>query len=912
MSRQQGRQQGRHWRITVGGVLAAALAVALGLGAAVAQPPGAGAAATAARWYRLQVTQTGLYRITCADLAAAGAPTARLDLGTLRVFAGRPQAAGGLHPDAAVELPLRPVAVRTGCTDPTAGVEFWGAAPARHTSAAALAEGRGADVLDEYSYWLALDAGPGLRMAHLASIPGGALLADVQQTLTLEENHYYRPSLPPPGAGASGAGGVHDHWFWELLAAGGSLRPQMTVHFALADLTISPPAAGAGGTLRITLGGLGGAHALDVYVNEAYLGRLRWNGTALYTGELAVAWGVLHTGDNTIRLAAVESAGLVLLDRLALDYMRALRLTPGAGTAALTTELPPGAWQLAAAGGAEQRITVLDVTEPSRPQEILPICDAVQCLALWGVAGEQPRTYALVGESGRLTTTLAPLLPLRLRTPQVGADYILLTPQALLGEAERLAALRRAEGLRVAVVPAEDVYAEFGVGSERYGAAAIAAFLTYARAHWQPPAPSYLLLLGGGSFDEQGFCRIPGNCPEVPSPPGDTWLPPLLAPADPWLGETAADNRYAALALPSNLPQMAIGRLPAANAAEARTMIDAILAYETEPLTAAGAAEPSGSDEPAQVQMLLVADNAFGTNGAPDSAGNFWQLSEAAFGAAAVAAAQAGQTLAAERLYLNICSGLAFPTCSLPNPPYAPFADAQSLVAALGAKVEAQAPDTALIIHYVGHGAIGSWGGNPTILHSAGVAGLRRSSVPPLVIDMSCYTGYFVYPGLRSLAETWLTAGGAVGVIASSGLGIAGGHAVLDAALLETIAAKPHLRLGDALLAAKYAAFAAGGPPADIDTFTLFGDPALHVRPHTLKPTPPAPPTPSVPPTPSTPTPSTPAPGVTPPATPSVTTTSAPTPAPRPETTPSPSAPGAERCVACIYLPWLAGQTGER
>jgi len=75
--------------------------------------------------------------------------------------------------------------------------------------------------------------------------------------------------------------------------------------------------------------------------------------------------------------------------------------------------------------------------------------------------------------------------------------------------------------------------------------------------------------------------------------------------ADPWIGETAADNRYVTFSGPVPLPQMMLGRLPANSIAEAEIMVSKIEAYEQDP--------PVGEWS---MQVLALA-------GAADSGGNF-------------------------------------------------------------------------------------------------------------------------------------------------------------------------------------------------------------------------------------------------------------------------------------------------
>jgi hypothetical protein len=854
--------------------------------AAGARVPGQPASVAASgRWWRLQTDETGLYRIRCDDLAAAGVDTAGLDLRGLRVFAGRPQAAGGSVPDAELEVPVRIAANGGVCTTPGDGIEFWSEAPLLPNRTTALLGSAASNPLDAAGYWLALDAGGGLPMPQLPSADGGTFSPAVSQTLWWEENRYYRPSVPPPGtAPAASSGEIHDHWFWDLLTANSGTR---SYPFALNAVAPAGENQSAGGTLRLTLAGLAGTHALEVLVNDVPLGTLAWDGPVLFTGELTVPEGVLRAGDNSIKLLFSRKSGFVLLDRFGLEYTSPLRWTESTATAVLTAQMPAGAWRIAPTAGPQGATTVLDITDRRHPVEIKPLCPAGACAQEWGLAGAAPRVYAFVGEEGRRPARLKPLAPLTWRTPHAGADYIVLAPAEFRQEGQRLAALRAAEGLRTVVVDVAEVYDEFGAGSDQYGAAAIAAFLAYAYANWQPPAPAYALLLGGSTFDSRGYCAEPGACPEIPAGVAPTYIPPLLAPVDPWLGETAADNRYVAFDPQSNLPCLAIGRLPASNAAALRAMVDTVIGYET----AAGSlleTGRTGATAP-NLHMTLIADNAYTTYGVRDAGGNFWQLSDAALGAATAAAAQAGRTLRADRLYLNVCNPAQYPQCTLPNPPYRNFPEGTVLAAALAAALAADgqhgAQNDAHLLHYLGHGSIQGWAGDPAILRRNDLRGLPAGTTLPIVIDMSCYTGYFIYPGLPALAESWLAEGKAAAVVASSGLGLADGHAVLDDALLRTIAGNENPRLGTALLTAKHLAAAAGGPREEVDTFTLFGDPALHIYPHTLV----LPASPSPPPTPTLP-----ADTLTPPATAVPTMTC----------TPTPPALG-EQPKNAVYLPWV-------
>ncbi len=183
-----------------------------------------------------------------------------------------------------------------------------------------------------------------------------------------------------------------------------------------------------------------------------------------------------------------------------------------------------------------------------------------------------------------------------------GADHHADHASGLLGPGGHLSDFRASQGLRAMRVDVQDVYDEFGYGI--VGIDAIHDFLAYAYGHWQAPAPSYVVLMGDGHYDPKdyyGYGRI-------------NYVPAYLAPVDPWMGETAADNRYVSLVGDDALPDMMLGRISVNSSAEAAVEVNKIIAYEESP-------EPGNWNE----QVLAVADNA---DGAGDFAADLRQLAE--------------------------------------------------------------------------------------------------------------------------------------------------------------------------------------------------------------------------------------------------------------------------------------------
>jgi hypothetical protein len=150
-------------------------------------------------------------------------------------------------------------------------------------------------------------------------------------------------------------------------------------------------------------------------------------------------------------------------------------------------------------------------------------------------------------------------------------------------------------------VDVQDIYDEFNFGI--VDVHAIRNFLAYTIDNWDP-YPSYVLLFGDGHFNPKGYNLSKYNAWE------ESYIPPYLAPVDPDILETAADNRYVTLVGDDILPDMMLGRLAVNNTEEASAVVEKIITYETTP--------PPGDW---RQEILAVTDD-------PDDAGNFYLISD--------------------------------------------------------------------------------------------------------------------------------------------------------------------------------------------------------------------------------------------------------------------------------------------
>ena len=131
-----------------------------------------------------------------------------------------------------------------------------------------------------------------------------------------------------------------------------------------------------------------------------------------------------------------------------------------------------------------------------------------------------------------------------------------------------------------------------------------------------------------------------------------------------------------------------------------------------------------------------------------------------------------------------------------------------------------------LLVNYLGHGSEQEWAGNT--FDTDAVSSLTNGSQLPVFLIMDCLNGFFQDVYAQPLGVTLLLApnGGAVAVLASSGLNQPPPQAKLDALVVQNALTTKGATLGDAIVKAKSHV----SDPDVRRTFILFGDPAMQVK----------------------------------------------------------------------------------
>jgi uncharacterized repeat protein (TIGR01451 family) len=649
---------------------------------------------------------------------------------------------------------------------------------------------------DTNVYWLTYDtspppgAEPGLRMPTrsvppAAEIPVSAYYLD---TIRFEEDHVYRSNMPwaedfDPDP--------WDHWFWNNTnfywpePDNPSYKKVQTFPGQLSNLSPSQYTT----ALTVFMSGYSGSwktypdHCTEFRVNGALIGQYSWDGQ--YTDELvsfAINSNILEEGPNTVEAVVCPSGAQwdnTYYDWFAVDVRRIYQ----AENDSLTFDVAEAGWQYRLDGFSADTVELFDISDTYAVSHLINVevtYQDTQYTAAFYDAESGPGTRYLALTHDRLKSPLAieAYSPANLADPANQADYIVIAPPEFVPDVQPLATHREGQGLTVQVVELGTIFDEFNYGI--YSPEAIRDFLSYAFHNWAPDAPAYVLLVGDGTYDYKG--NIPQGNPNL--------LPPYLAWVDPWIGETAADNRYVTVAGDDPFPDMHIGRLPAENITQLQTMVAKTISYEIDPA-------PQDWVE----RVLFVTDDY------PDSSGNFYDFSDDL-----VNNYLPDPYVPVKAYYLNTC--LTGAACT------------QAILDTLNTT-------GALFVNYIGHGGVQVWAGYPaTIWRIDDLAGLVPTSRLPVMLPMTCSEGSFHQAEKDALAEATvrLDGRGAVASWSATGLGVADGHDYLNKGFLHAALYEGVRELGAAADAGKARLFAANFSLDLLDTYHVLGDPALRLH----------------------------------------------------------------------------------
>ena len=740
--------------------------------------------------YRISVTESGMYSITASELAAAGADVTAIMPRTLQLtYKGK-------------QVPIFVRGENDDKFDPTDEIIFYGE---RHHGENSYID----PLTDENVYWLSWNAGPGSRMGKKEVLADTSNPQEHKFFLTrahFEKNRDFRrfrdANLTEDQRYQEFSAGIQtrsfaltelpplpdDSWFWAQLSAPAE-KPFNFTLLGLAD-TARPA------TIRVSLHGRSNTgHDCDIWLNgKKRLEEAQWRGETEYQlQDQELPQSFLANGNNVLRIMNPESPeeliDIILLNWIQVDYWRNFH----ANSDLLPFAITPFPDET---GAINPNFKVILKNFSIPDIEIYGI-DGTRYVGLSPLADEEEGflgTYRVIFRSTQIrpkdvndpTIQYIALTRNQFRKPKISADtpsdlrninnkadYIIITHSDFIPDVQPLATLRSQQNMDTKVVDVQDIYDEFNHGILNPNA--IREFLKYAYHNWQPPAPTYVLLVGDTNTKEN-IHFVPTTQVQIPG-----------------YGSSASDHQFVTFRGEDGFPDMLIGRMPANNRVDARIFVERTIRHET--------SSPVG---PWHKRVLMLAGADFRFHAQVDRLISGYQLINK----------YETQRIYASYIYeqdLSVNENVSTP---------------------IGRRVIDGFNNGASLINYIGHGGGGIWSDSRMLDFEDPEQNLTNISQLPLVISMTCYTGAFD-GSTNSLAEELLRSenGGAIAVIGATSIGLLDGDFYLNLEILDVIS-KGHTQNIGAIFAQAKTQFLINSPayPDLAEVFTLLGDPATLLK----------------------------------------------------------------------------------
>lgn len=498
-------------------------------------------------------------------------------------------------------------------------------------------------------------------------------------------------------------------------------------------------------------------HQYKVQLNETEIGTVNGANRELVTGNFNVPSSLLVEGANTIKITALSSS-FAFTESVKISYPRRYQSTQ---ERLLFYTQNYRATRVQRFNTPD--IRVFDLSDPTNPALVTELQISQQGLTYQvTLPSARSRVFYAVAGGGLLSAaSITPNAPSTLSTAAHNANLIIISYKDWMTQAENWANYRRAPGMSVEVVNVEDVFDEFDFGQP--SPEAIRGFLNYAKASWQTP-PSYVLLLGDASYDARNFFGQGYN----------NFIPAQMV--DTTFSTTGSDDALADFN-DDGLAEIAVGRIPARDAATVTTLLTKTAAFEQGLATAQSRGAlcasdlPDGFDFAAMCQRVLqplppTIPTMFVNRGEPD---------------------------ARATLMSSINSGK-------------------------------------YIVNYSGHGTFGAWAGN--FFSRTDVPTMTNTNANQTIFTLlTCLNGYYVDAFSDGLAEVLVKKpeGGAVVAWASSGETTPDVQEIMATRFFQQIRNNAALnRIGDLANDAK--TVISGGRDVRL-SWVLIGDPTMKVKP---------------------------------------------------------------------------------
>ncbi len=478
---------------------------------------------------KIAIKQTGWYKVTQPQLAAAGFPST-IDPRKLQLIVdGR-------------QVPMMVSGQADGRFDTNDSLEFYGVQLDSPST-------------DKHVYWLVASDTAGRRINAINASTSATERDSFDYTIELRERSVYFAAL---------LNGDEDNFFGQIVSSD-------PLNQTLASPNFDPSFKGDA-KVEISLQGVtelpaAGDHQVQVMFNGNLIGNLVFDGHSKGVQSFTIPQALLQE-QNLVTLSSNSNAvDISLVDYIRLTYrhkfvadQNKLRVkvngTSGGEGTSYTVD-----------GFTSGNIRVFDITNPDSPGELLgstasqganfsvsvklPDVDSHTLLAINESQINQPASIKLESVS-------------TLRSKSNKTDMLIITHGDFADTLRPLVDLRRSQGIQAMVIDVENIYDEFSFGQKH--PQAIKDFISFTTNAWKK-APQFVLFVGDASFDQKNYLGL-GEFDLTPTKLIDTEV--FQTSSDDWFADFNLDG----------IPELFVGRLPGRTTTEISQIVSKLVAYD--------------------------------------------------------------------------------------------------------------------------------------------------------------------------------------------------------------------------------------------------------------------------------------------------------------------------------------------
>jgi hypothetical protein len=638
---------------------------------------------------------------------------------------------------------------------------------------------------DKYYYFITADLGPGKRVTSLPSFSNPNITVTTFDDYARHEKDEYNFL-------ASGR-----EWFGDLFNFSINSRD---FSFSFPNIDNSTPAY-----LRAALvaRSIYAPSTFTIYANgQQIVSKNISTVTVNYTDSYAVqeiVSAVFQTGSAVnlnVAFSSPSSSAEGYINYIELNVRRNLVMTGDQLQFRDRWSVGPGNISLFELKNVNSNIIIWDVTHPTEARSVSYTLNGNT--AAFVMPTDSLREFVAFYENGNFPSPVAAGKVANQNLHATGQpEMVIVTNNELFSIANALAAyhIQKNNVRSVKVVKTEEIYNEFSSGTQDITAIRDFMRMLYDRAGNDPGLmPQYLLLFGAASYDYKN--RIPNNHNFVPTYESPASLNPIASfCTDDYFGCLDV-NEGGSMTDNNDLLDVAIGRLPVRNVAEAQAMLNKIQVYQSQASLGSWRNELCYIADDEDNNLHLI--DAEKLTGYVESNYPVYNIS---------------------KIYLD-----AYTQVSIPGGNRYPDVNDD---------INRKIFSGALMINYIGHGGVNGWA-HERILNAIDVTSWRNIHKLPLFVTATCEFSKYDDPGVYSVGEQVLLSpnGGAIALVTTVRLVFASANYTLNRSFHENLFV-PHGNrmptISEVMMKAKNDILFTSDN-ANLRKFVLLGDPAVKLN----------------------------------------------------------------------------------